>query len=382
MPLRVKAGEIAPRAASKGQVRFMAGIGRSVGLAAVFRGAAVGAALLATCGDSRDPVVSCTDWASAAGAAPAVGTTVVARSAAWASADRGGAYLAYRSGGRLLVRRMATGEERELALAASFYAFPDSVDRGRLVAFRSEPSVGEQEYFLVDFESCRSRPLGIRVSTTDPVLGFSRLSALSLAGDRLFYAISRGALAPAQQFVLDLVDLTRRASAVTVHLVTEAQLDGDRVVWLHQKDGGGGPGVLVWNLADDAILSIDLPPSANPQGLSFSGTRAAWTDYRNASTSRSEEVYVLDVATGAATPLTGDLPGRDQPSILGRLVAWSDNRAGNFDIRIRDLDSGEERAAVETPDSERSPVLTASGLFWQVPGLDGATVHFDPGVHP
>ncbi len=68
--------------------------------------------------------------------------------------------------------------------------------------------------------------------------------------------------------------------------------------------------------------------------------------------------------------------------MLGHLVAWSDNRSGNFDIRVRDLDTAEERVVAGTPDNERLPILTASGIFWQVAGPGGATVWFDASVRP
>lgn len=347
-------------------------------------GATMALALLAlSCGPARvtDLLLECTEWSP--GATPrGPGPLVAARDATWATADPAGAYLVYRSGGRVRVQRTATGAERALDLAEDVYAFVSAVEGGRLVAFYSDRTQGLQEYLLVDAERCEWRLLGITVSTTDPDIGYSKVSAMSLAGDRLFYAIDRGALSTARELLLDLRDASTRASDATVRLVTEARLEGERVAWLQQGESGS-PGVAVWNAADGRLLTVDLPYRASPQGLSLSGTRAVWTDSRNVLTSPPDtDIYMLDAASSAVTRITTDARTQEQPSILGRLLAWSDNRSGSFDVRLRDLDTGEERIVAGTPDDERRPILTASGTFWQVPGPAGATVWLDAGVHP
>lgn len=353
--------------------------------AAAHRGIAAALALLSlSCGPARvtDLLLRCTGWSQGI-AVGSPGPTVVARDVVWATADRVGAYLLYRSGQSLHVRRTATGEERVLDLAEDVYTFVGAVEESRFLAFYSDRSQGLQEYVLVDAERCEWRALGIVVSTTDPVVGYSKVSAVSLDGGRVFYAIFRGAHAAAQEYLLDLGDSSVRAADASAHLVTEARLDGERVAWLQQGADGVTPGVAVWSAAEGRLLTVDLPYEARPRGLALSGTRAVWTDSRNVfTTPANTDIYMLDAATGTVSRLTTDGATHEQPSILGHLVAWSDKRSGNFDVLVRDLDTGEERVVAGTPESERAPLLTASGIFWQVPGPGGATVWLDSSVRP
>ncbi len=349
-------------------------------------GAAMALALMGpSCGPGRvtDLLLRCSEWGPAGAAAGSAGPVPVAGEAAWAASDPAGAYLVYRSGQRLHVRRMATDEERVLDLAESVSVFVGGVEGSRFVAFYSDRAQGLQEYVLVDAERCEWGTLGLTVSTTDPIIGYSKVSAMALAGDRLFYAISRGVHGTAQEYLLDLLDSSVRAADATAHIVTEARLDGERVAWLQQGADGVTPGVAIWSAAEGRLLTVDLPYKAWPQGLALSGTRAVWTDSRHVYTTPPDtDIYLLDAASGTVTQLTADGSTQEQPSILGRLVAWSDKRSGNFDIRVRDLDTGEERVVAGTPADERVPILTASGIFWQVPGPAGATVWFDAGVRP
>ena len=338
-----------------------------------------------SCGQVRitDSLLRCSEWGQQVTPPGASGPVAVASEATWATADPAGQYLVYRTAGGVYVQRVATGEQRSLALAENVQVFLSAVDGGRLVAFYSDRSQGLQEYVLVDLERCEWRVLGITVSTTDPVIGYSKISAMSLAGDRLFYAIQRGVYGTAQELLLDLRDSSVLAADATARLVSEARLEGDRVVWLQQGADGRTPGVAVWSATESRLQTTDLPVRASPRGLSLSGSRAVWTDSRSVYTSPPNmDIYMLDAVSGTVTQLTTDATTQEQPSILGHLVAWSDNRDGTFDIRVRDLDTGEERVVAGTPESERLPILTASGIFWQVPGASGATVWFDPTVRP
>ncbi len=349
-------------------------------------GAALALTLLGpSCGPGRvtDLLLRCTEWGPAGATAGSPGPAQVASEATWATADPAGAWLVYRSGQRLHVRRMATGEERVLDLADSVSVFVGGVEGSRFVAFYSDRAQGLQEYVLVDAERCEWRTLDIAVSTTDPVIGYSKISAMALRGEKLFYAISRGVHAAAQEYLLDLSDSSVRTADASAHLVTDARLDGERVAWLQQGADGVTPGVAIWSAVEGELLTVDLPYKARPQGLALSGTRAVWTDSRYVYTSPpNTDIYLLDAASGTVTQLTSDGSTQEQPSLLGHLVAWSDKRSGNFDIRVRDLDTGEERVVAGTPDAERLPILTASGIFWQVPGPGGATVWFDASVRP
>lgn len=344
------------------------------------RRAAAPAALALACSiphEILDERVQCTDWTAAAQAPGVVGVD-----ARWFLVDRQGERLAYRSASRgVVVRRIATGQERDIQLEG-VSIFPTAFDGGRLLAFYERRADGFQQYYLLDAERCRLDFLPIITSTADVDIGFSRVATAALSGDLLFYALWRGQLFPPDEVLLDLVQGATRSADAPARIVYEAAVDGERVFWLQERASYPSPGLAEWRLSDGAVTTIDLPAAASPGGLSASGSRAVWTDHRDAQWTRNDDVFLADFDAGTVTQLTTDPAAQNQPSILGRLVAWSDERAGNYDIRVRDLDSGQETVAVATPDDERSPVLTAAGLFWAVPGPEGAEVHFDPGVRP
>lgn len=344
------------------------------------RRAAVTAATALACSvpnELLDERVRCTDWAAVDAT-----STAVAREARWFLVDRAGERLVYRSTSRgVVVRRMAAGEERDIQLDG-VSVFPTAFDAGRLLVFYERRADGFQQYYLLDVERCALDFLPVVVSTADVDIGFSKVAAAALSGDRLFYAVWRGALVPADEILLDLAGMQARSADATARSVYAAAMDGDRVFWFQHRDAVPSPGLAEWRLSDGAITTFELPAEASPEGLSASGTRVVWTDFRNARWTRDENVFLADFATGIVTQLTTNAAPQNQPSILGRLVAWSDERAGNYDIRVRDLDSVEEVVAVATPEDERSPVLTAAGLFWTIPGPEGAEIHFDPAIRP
>jgi beta propeller repeat protein len=357
-------------------------VDRRIALAARVAAAAMLASACSLPREVPSPTLSCTAW-TGTGEPARDGGTILGREARWVLVDRAGALVAYRSASRgLVVRRIPSGEERTIELGDGMSVFPSTFEAGRLLVFYSRRADGFQTYFLLDAGTCTLSPLPIIVSTADPDIGYSKLSTAALSGDRLFYAISRGSLAPAEEILLDLVGLARTEAGSEVHLVTEAALDGERVIWLEQRLDWSTPSVAEWSVADGTVTALALPALSRPQGLAVSGRRAVWTDFRDARFTPDENVFMADFSTGAITQLTADPAAQNQPSMLGDLVAWSDERSGSFDVRLRDLASGREVVAVATADDERTPVLTPGGLLWTVPSREGATIWFDPALRP
>jgi Tol biopolymer transport system component len=80
--------------------------------------------------------------------------------------------------------------------------------------------------------------------------------------------------------------------------------------------------------------------------------------------------------TGTLTRLTRD-PAIDQRpslSIDGRTIAWETNRSGNFDVWVKDLASGEEKAITHGPLREHMPALAPGGSKLVYDAHDGEKV--------
>ncbi len=56
---------------------------------------------------------------------------------------------------------------------------------------------------------------------------------------------------------------------------------------------------------------------------------------------------------------------QEQPAIDGHIVAWSDNRSGNYDIFMYDLETGHESWICINPFFQISPAISGERIVWQ-----------------
>ncbi|MDD5768594.1 MAG: biopolymer transporter Tol, partial [Methanothrix sp.] len=56
---------------------------------------------------------------------------------------------------------------------------------------------------------------------------------------------------------------------------------------------------------------------------------------------------------------------QEQPAIDGHIVAWADNRSGNFDIFMYDLETGTERGVSFYPGYQDHPAVSGNRIVWQ-----------------
>jgi len=56
---------------------------------------------------------------------------------------------------------------------------------------------------------------------------------------------------------------------------------------------------------------------------------------------------------------------QEQPAIDGHIVAWSDNRSGNYDIFMYDLETGLEKWVCINPFFQLNPAVSAERIVWQ-----------------
>src|SRR5512136_717234 len=56
---------------------------------------------------------------------------------------------------------------------------------------------------------------------------------------------------------------------------------------------------------------------------------------------------------------------QEQPAIDGHIIAWADNRSGNYDIFMYDLETGLERWACVNPFLQVHPAVSGERIVWQ-----------------
>src|SRR5512146_760999 len=56
---------------------------------------------------------------------------------------------------------------------------------------------------------------------------------------------------------------------------------------------------------------------------------------------------------------------QEQPAIDGHMVAWADNRSGNYDIFMYDLETGLESWVCINPLYQLSPAVSGERIVWQ-----------------
>ena len=56
---------------------------------------------------------------------------------------------------------------------------------------------------------------------------------------------------------------------------------------------------------------------------------------------------------------------QEQPAIDGHIVAWADNRSGNYDIFMYDLETGLERWVCVNPFIQVHPSVSGERIVWQ-----------------
>ena len=56
---------------------------------------------------------------------------------------------------------------------------------------------------------------------------------------------------------------------------------------------------------------------------------------------------------------------QEQPAIDGHIVAWADNRSGNYDIFMYDLETGLEKWVCINPFFQIHPAVSGERIVWQ-----------------
>ena len=109
-----------------------------------------------------------------------------------------------------------------------------------------------------------------------------------------------------------------------------------------------------------------LPPAAGShENVDLYGHTAVW-DVAILAQGRNVQYY--DLETGVATSVPAGVIGADQsnPAIFGKLIVYEDNRFGETEIFLYDIQNGREtQITVDNPSASRNPDIYGDWVVWE-----------------
>lgn len=130
-------------------------------------------------------------------------------------------------------------------------------------------------------------------------------------------------------------------------------VDGHRVVWAKEAQGGTGDNVWLFDL--HTFETTKLTSIAKPQGdAHVSGDNVVWVDGRNVKNEwdPNQDIYLWDLAAAKESPVVTAPLGQYGVTIRGRIAAWRDDRhmGGPIDGDIYLYDMGPDGIMGTTDD--------------------------------
>lgn len=171
-------------------------------------------------------------------------------------------------------------------------------------------------------------------------------------------------------------------------------ISGDRVVWV--EIGAESASLVVHNLTTGEVQRV----AGGPPGLvvypDISGDRIVWQSMTGRDT---DDIYLLDLAVGETRPIIEDNASQLLPRVSGNRTVWMDNRTGNWDIWLLELEEaaaspysfGAEQNGENVTVPVKSEVLVSlaenpsTGYSWNAtasPGLTIAADRYEQNVTP
>lgn len=141
-----------------------------------------------------------------------------------------------------------------------------------------------------------------------------------------------------------------------------AQPAGTYKLRMEFEDGG----IKTWDAYRDAIiyyLASETRITNNPalQGYaSIDGNKIVYHDNRNG----NFDIYMYDMETRTETRITTNTANQGFPDISGDKVVWHDERNGNHDIYMYDLKTDTERQITTNPAVQREPAISGDKIVW------------------
>jgi len=135
------------------------------------------------------------------------------------------------------------------------------------------------------------------------------------------------------------------------------------VVWLEPVFGGGGVPVshnlVVFSRAMDGIVKR-ITVASRKGCPAISGLRVVWADNR----SGNFDIYMLDLNTMIEQAIVTGPAVQTEPATDGGRVVWRDHRNGNGDIYMLDLSSMTETQITSNSALQFEPAISGTVIVW------------------
>lgn len=117
-----------------------------------------------------------------------------------------------------------------------------------------------------------------------------------------------------------------------------------------------------WPASSEGASEVRLDTEFSTKiDLDIFGDYVVWSDNRNG----NWDIYMYNLNSESEIPLTFNSQNQDQPKVFGNYVIWRDARNGNYDIYMYDIITGQEMQITYDYSNQTSPSIYASWIVWE-----------------
>jgi beta propeller repeat protein len=121
--------------------------------------------------------------------------------------------------------------------------------------------------------------------------------------------------------------------------------------------------IIVFAASIAQVEGTEIPICTEPSRQwppAISGSKIVWADERNG----NSDIYLYDLDTGLETPVCTHPSSQRSPAISGNKVVWQDNRNGNADIYLFNLDTNLEMPVCTNPSGQWFIAISGNRIVW------------------
>ena len=160
--------------------------------------------------------------------------------------------------------------------------------------------------------------------------------------------------------------ITKTEIALTSDPAVESidpDISWNRVVWADNRDGNWE--IYIYNVTtpevDPQPLFVwegdQIEPAIHGDVMVFSDKKPSPSSYN---------IYLFEFNTGVLTRLTDDTDGDQRnPDVFGNYAVWQDQRSGDWDIYMYQIDTQQETQVTDDPAYQSNPAIYGNRVVWQ-----------------
>jgi beta propeller repeat protein len=183
-------------------------------------------------------------------------------------------------------------------------------------------------------------------------------------GTRMRRTVLRGSILALMVLVLvgcahALPPVTWTERRITTDLADQFDpaISGDFIVYADMR--GNDHDVWYYDLSQSKEFPVTTAPGDQRLTDVSDGT-IVYADYVNV------DIMAFYVPSGPMVDITASSGSNsNEPSVGGKLVAWQDDRDGNYEIYAKNLQTGEERRITSSSDADQKPAVNNGIIVWQ-----------------